>query len=92
MLLSLSPENGIKKAENRRKEGKDGSMKNRIKTHPAGRSSRKEKLAVIMKKLEDGVHDLFTSENYRNYLKTMSQFHQYSFSPWIVPALVPITR
>ncbi|MBO5520383.1 MAG: hypothetical protein J5973_01745 [Eubacterium sp.] len=30
-----------------------------------------------MKKLEDGVHDLFTSENYRNYLKTMSQFHQY---------------
>ena len=55
-------------------------MKNRTKSQPASQSSRKEKLAAIMKKLEDGVHDLFTSENYRNYLKTMSQFHQYSFN------------
>ena len=62
-------------------------MKNRIKPHPASQSSRKEKLAVIMKKLEDGVHDLFTSENYRNYLKTMSQFHQYSFNNTLLIAL-----
>ena len=62
-------------------------MKNKTKAQPVGRSSRKEKLAVIMKKLEDGVHDLFTSENYRNYLKTMSQFRQYSFNNTLLIAL-----
>ncbi len=33
------------------------------------RTSRKEKLNAIMKKLEDGVKDLFTSDHYQNYLR-----------------------
>lgn len=40
-----------------------------------------------MKKLEDGVRDLFTSENYKKYLRTMSQFHNYSFNNTILIAL-----
>lgn len=50
-------------------------------------SSRKDKLNAIMKKLEEGVKDLFTSENYQKYLRTMSQFHKYSFNNTILIAL-----
>ena len=42
---------------------------------------------AILKKLEDGVRDLFTSENYKKYLRTMSQFHNYSFNNTILIAL-----
>ncbi len=62
-------------------------MKNKTTIRQAGESSRKDKLAVIIQKLEDGVKDLFTSENYRNYLRTMSQFHQYSFNNTLLIAL-----
>lgn len=40
-----------------------------------------------MKKLEDGVKDLFTSENYQKYLRTMSKFHKYSFNNTLLIAL-----
>jgi len=32
----------------------------------------------ITAKLEQGVKDLFTSDRYADYLKTMSRFHKYS--------------
>lgn len=51
------------------------------------RSSRSDKLNAIMKKLEDGVKELFTSENYQNYLRTMSKFHHYSFNNTLLIAL-----
>lgn len=50
-------------------------------------TSRKEKLNAIMKKLEDGVKDLFTSDHYQNYLRTMGQFHHYSFNNTLLIAL-----
>ena len=36
-------------------------------------ASRAERMAGIMKKLEDGVKDLFTSEKYQTYLATMKR-------------------
>ena len=37
-------------------------------------------LQGIMEKLEQGVKDVFSSENYKQYLRTMSKFHQYSLN------------
>lgn len=37
-------------------------------------------LKEIMDKLEQGVKDVFTSENYARYLRTMSKFHNYSLN------------
>lgn len=37
-----------------------------------------EQLKEITERLEQGVKDLFTSEKYIEYLKTMSQFHNYT--------------
>ena len=34
----------------------------------------------ITEKLEEGLRDLFNSEKYKNYLTTMSKFHNYSFN------------
>lgn len=41
---------------------------------------RNKKMKEIMERLEQGVKDIFTSEMYTEYLKTMSQFHSYSFN------------
>lgn len=41
----------------------------------------------VMKSLEDGVSDLFTSERYGEYLKTMSRFHRYSFNNTLLIAM-----
>lgn len=38
-----------------------------------------ERLSEIMKKLEDGVKDIFNSGKYAEYLSCMSKFHNYSF-------------
>ena len=38
-----------------------------------------EKLKEITDKLEQGIQDLFDSEKYTSYLKTMAKFHNYSF-------------
>ena len=62
-------------------------MKNRATAWQASQSKRKEKLAAIIQKLENGVNELFTSENYRDYLRTMSQFRQYSFNNTLLIAL-----
>lgn len=41
----------------------------------------------ILKSLETGVNDLFTSERYTEYLNTMAKFHNYSFNNTLLIAL-----
>ncbi len=41
----------------------------------------------ILKSLETGVSDLFTSERYEEYLKTMAKFHNYSFNNTLLIAM-----
>ena len=38
----------------------------------------KEQIKEISEKLEQGVKDIFESDNYKNYLLTMSKFYSYS--------------
>ena len=45
------------------------------------------KLDEIMNQLEEGVSNLFTSDKYRQYLDTMSQFHNYSINNCILIAM-----
>ena len=40
----------------------------------------KEELREIEKKLEEGVRNVFSSEQYRLWLSAMSRFHDYSVS------------
>ncbi len=44
------------------------------------KQSIKEQLAEITARIEDGIKDLFRSDKYAQYLKTMSRFHNYSFN------------
>ena len=46
-----------------------------------------EKMKEITERLDQGVKDLFTSEKYTEYLKTMSQFHNYSFNNTLLIAM-----
>lgn len=46
-----------------------------------------EKLKEITDKLEQGITDIFASENYQNYLNTMSKFHNYSLNNTILIAM-----
>lgn len=41
---------------------------------------RQQQINEILGKLEEGVHQVFTSENYIKYLETFSKFHDYSFN------------
>ena len=41
---------------------------------------KEDKIKEITEQLEQGVKDVFTSENYRNYLLIMSKFHTYSLN------------
>ena len=43
-----------------------------------------EKVKEIAEKLEAGIRDLFDSENYKNWLQTMSRFHNYSVNNTIL--------
>lgn len=47
----------------------------------------KEKIQEITERLEQGVKELFTSEKYAAWLKTMSAFHHYSFNNTLLIAL-----
>lgn len=40
----------------------------------------RERIAEIVSGIEDGIKNLFDSERYREYLRTMSRFHSYSFN------------
>lgn len=48
---------------------------------------REQQMYEITKKLEEGVKELFTSERYTEYLKTMSKFYNYSFNNTVLIAL-----
>ena len=43
------------------------------------KSSNEDKVKELSEKLEDGIKDLFESDKYKNFLKVMSKFHNYSF-------------
>ena len=47
---------------------KEGSM---------AEKDRNQRMKEITERLEQGVKEIFTSEMYMEYLKTMSQFHSY---------------
>ena len=44
------------------------------------REKERENVKSILAKLEDGLKAVFESENYKNYLNTMSKFHNYSIN------------
>jgi len=44
------------------------------------KKTNKERLKEITDSIEAGIKDLFDSEKYKNYLRTMSKFHNYSFN------------
>lgn len=48
---------------------------------------REQQMKEITERLEHGVKELFTSEMYTEYLKTMSQFHNYSFNNTMLIAM-----
>ena len=49
--------------------------------------NREQQMYEITKQLEAGVKELFTSERYAEYLKTMSKFYNYSFNNTVLIAL-----
>jgi|GEM_PF-217975 len=55
--------------------GKDQKMAAE-KTYP----SASEKMKAVTDRLEKGIKEIFESEHYQEYLKTMSKFHNYSFN------------
>ena len=46
-----------------------------------------DRMKEITEQLEKGVEELFTSENYKTYLNTMSKFHTYSFNNTVLIAM-----
>ena len=53
----------------------------------ADAKTEKQKVKEITDKLEEGLKELFESEKYKNYLSTMSKFHNYSFNNTFLIAL-----
>lgn len=49
--------------------------------------SQSEQIKEITEKLQHGIEDLFESEKYKNYLKTMSKFHSYSLNNTLLIAM-----
>jgi len=47
----------------------------------------REKLKEITDKLEQGIKELFESDRYKSYLKTLSKFHNYSFNNCLLIAM-----
>ena len=47
----------------------------------------KTRTEEILEKLDQGLTELFNSEAYKNYLKTMSKFHNYSFNNTLLIAM-----
>lgn len=47
----------------------------------------KQKVQELTDKLERGLTELFNSESYKNYLSTMSKFHNYSFNNTLLIAM-----
>lgn len=51
------------------------------------KKTQQEKVKEITEKLHEGIKNLFNSDTYRNYLKTMSKFTNYSFNNTILIGL-----
>ena len=49
--------------------------------------NKNSKTEEIMEKLEQGITELFESENYKNYLRMMCKFHNYSFQNSLLIAM-----
>lgn len=47
----------------------------------------REEVKAITEKLEKGIQNLFESDNFKNYLKTLSKFHHYSLGNTILIAM-----
>ena len=44
------------------------------------RTDKQKQIADLLERAESGVKEVFESDNYRNYLITMSKFHHYSYN------------
>ena len=44
------------------------------------RKDQNEKIKELTEKLQAGIQELYDSEKYRDYLRTMAKFHHYSFN------------
>lgn len=53
----------------------------------AEKQSNKDRLKEITDSIEKGIQELFQSEKYRQYLRTMSRFHKYSVNNTILAKL-----
>lgn len=53
----------------------------------ADNNTEKQRVQELTNKLEQGLQDLFNSDSYRNYLSTMSKFHNYSFNNTLLIAM-----
>ena len=50
-------------------------------------TKREERMKEITDRLQDGLRELFQSEQYAEYLRVMSQFHRYSFNNTLLIAM-----
>ena len=53
----------------------------------ADNQTEKQKVQELTDKLERGLAELFNSDSYKNYLSTMSKFHNYSFNNTLLIAM-----
>ena len=53
----------------------------------ADNQTEKQKVQELTDKLERGLTELFSSDSYKNYLSTMSKFHNYSFNNTLLIAM-----
>ena len=53
----------------------------------ADNTADKDRLKEITDNIEQGIHDLFQSDRYMEYLRTMSRFHRYSLNNTILIAM-----
>ena len=61
--------------------------KKKGKSNMADAKTEKQKVKEITDKLEEGLKELFQCEKYKNYLSTMSKFHNYSVNNTLLIAL-----
>ena len=53
----------------------------------ADNNTEKQRVQELTDKLEQGLQELFNGDSYRNYLTTMSKFHNYSFNNTLLIAM-----
>lgn len=60
--------------------GQGETAENKTDKRKPGKKTRAEAVKEITEKLEQGLQELFNSENFKEYLDTMSKFYHYSFN------------